>query len=65
MPLLRRQAYLGLLVVVIALTPLAVLAQDTPIRIDGSRIVADIVEPVSAAAGVEISLEISGTGTGL
>lgn len=65
MPLLRRQAYLSLLVVVIALTPLTVLAQETPIRVDGSRIVADIVEPVSAAAGVAINLEISGTGTGL
>ncbi len=65
MPLFRRQAWLSLLVAVIALTPLLVSAQESPIRVDGSRIVADIVEPVSATTGTAISLEISGTATGL
>jgi ABC-type phosphate transport system substrate-binding protein len=51
------------------LAPLGVFAQDDAVRIDGSRIVANIVEPVSTAystdSGATVNVEISGTNTGL
>ena len=49
MGLLRRQAWMGLLALVILLAPLAVQAQDDAVRIDGSRIVASLVDPVATA----------------
>ncbi len=70
MNLLRRQARLGLLALLIMIAPLTVLAQnEETIRIDGSRIVAGIVEPLSEAyaeeTGANIDLEISGTSSGI
>ena len=69
MSLFRRQAWMGLLALVILLAPLAVLAQEDAVRIDGSRIVASIVEPVATAytndTGAAVNLEISGTNNGL
>ncbi len=69
MSLFRRQAWLGLLAIALLLAPLGVFAQDDAVRIDGSRIVANIVEPVSAAysaeSGSPVNVEISGTNTGL
>jgi phosphate transport system substrate-binding protein len=69
MSFLRRRAWITLLALVVLLAPLTALAQDAAVRIDGSRIVADLVAPLSDAyaeeAGVDISLEISGTNSGL
>lgn len=69
MSLFRRQAWLGLLAIALLLAPLGVFAQDDAVRIDGSRIVANIVEPVSTAystdSGATVNVEISGTNTGL
>jgi len=69
MSLFRRQAWIGLLALVILLAPLAVLAQEDAVSIDGSRIVASLVEPVANAyteqTGTAVNLEISGTNNGL
>ena len=69
MSLFRRQAWMGLLALVILLVPLTVLAQGDAVRIDGSRIVAGLVEPVANAytadTGAAVNLEISGTNNGL
>ncbi|GAB4570481.1 MAG: PstS family phosphate ABC transporter substrate-binding protein [Anaerolineae bacterium] len=65
MRVFRRQTWLSLLIMIIALTPLGVMAQDDALRIDGSRIVADIVAPVVEALDVPASVEISGTSNGL
>lgn len=70
MNFLRRQARLGLLALLILSAPLATLAQEgEAIRLDGSRIVSAVVGPLSEAyaeaTGASVSLEISGTSSGL
>ncbi len=69
MSIARHRALVSLLALFVLILPLVALAQETPIRIDGSRIVADIVEPLSNAYqetnDVAVSLEISGTSSGL
>ena len=65
MPYLRRRALFTLFALIVLAAPLTVLAQDDAIRVDGSRIVADIIAPVSEALESTISLEISGTSNGL
>ncbi len=66
---LRRQAWISLLALLILIVPLTVLAQEDTVRLDGSRIVAGIVEPLvdtyTEANAVDASLEISGTNSGL
>lgn len=66
---LRRQAWIVLLALWMMIIPLTTLAQADTIRLDGSRIVAGIVEPLVDAYAesneVDVSLEISGTGNGL
>lgn len=65
----RRSAMLGLLALLVTVAPLTALAQGDAIRIDGSRIVASITEPISSTyaeeTGATVNFEISGTGSGL
>ncbi len=69
MSFLQRRTGLTLLALLVLVAPLSVLAQEDAIRIDGSRIVADIMEPVSTTfaeeTGTAVNLEISGTSNGL
>ncbi len=68
MNFLRRQA-ISLLALLMLTAPLTILAQGDAVHIDGSRIVASIVEPISETyaeeTGIDIRLEISGTSSGL
>ncbi|MBN2470938.1 MAG: substrate-binding domain-containing protein [Anaerolineae bacterium] len=65
MPYFHRRAWLTILALLLLAAPLTALAQDDAIRIDGSRIVADIIAPVGEALEANLSLEISGTSSGL
>lgn len=65
MHFLHRRVWFSLLTLIILLAPLTALAQDDAIRIDGSRIVADLVAPVGETLESNVSLEISGTSNGL
>ncbi|MBN1966000.1 MAG: substrate-binding domain-containing protein [Anaerolineae bacterium] len=70
MNILRHRAWLSLLALLIVITPLTVLAQDgEPIRIDGSRIVSLVVGPLAEAysedTDADVSVEVSGTSSGL
>jgi ABC-type phosphate transport system substrate-binding protein len=65
MSFLRSRAWLSLLALALLLVPLTVLAQDDAIRIDGSRIVADMIAPVVETLEANVNLEISGSNNGL
>ncbi|MBN2469744.1 MAG: substrate-binding domain-containing protein [Anaerolineae bacterium] len=65
MRFLRHKAWISLMVLLAVAAPVSVLAQDDAVRVDGSRIVADIVEPLAESLGQTIQLEISGTSSGI